>query len=142
MICSVQLTDHDLIDIASGACHKAGYRMHDDEYRSAVNFAVAITRKKWRAATELSKVSTYCCRVALKLCALAHKRRKSLRRGDEAGAKRGEWMPPVETPIPLPDFELLSFVAAHGKTKAAKLLGMKYYKLQELLQDVELRLRR
>lgn len=134
-------TEEDLLAVAVGCCRNAGYTItKDDEYYSAVNLAVALAIRKYDPSLEVS-LATLVCKIALDECAELTWRNDCLRRGDEAGAKRGLYEAPTEPPIPLPDFDLLLFVSAHGKTKAARLLGMRYYKLMQLLDEVQLRLR-
>lgn len=131
----------DLLQMATTVCQKAGYPTHDDQYQSeiALGVAVALNTADQRRTV---KLSTWCCRIAVNQCACYAKQASEQRKGDEAGAKRGICMTPVRPPIPLPDFNLLNFVACHGKTRAAKLLGMRYYRLVEMLDDVALRLTR
>lgn len=140
MIAARRYTEKDMLDLACGCCRKAGYPTHDDEYYSAINFAVAKAVAKY-PSSEL-ETSTLACTIALHECEQLRIRLANLKRGDEAGAKRGWFQTPAEAPpIPMADLDLLLFVAAHGKTKAARLLGMRYYHLMELLDDVQLRLR-
>lgn len=64
------------------------------------------------------------------------------RRQDQAAAERGRMNPPTATPIPLLDSEVLAFVAAHGRVRAAKMLAMTTSKLRDLLDEIAYRVRR
>ena len=53
-----------------------------------------------------------------------------------AGAGRGRCEQPISTPIRLSAFEVLSFFAAHGRTRGARMLRLTVPKVNELLHDV------
>lgn len=127
-----------LLQTATRVCQRAGYPIEDDQYQSEIALGVSIALNTFDH--QRARMSTWCCRLALNQCAAYARQLTEQRMGDEAGAKRGICMPPVTTPIRLTDFNILSFVACHGKTRAARLLGMRYRKLIELLDDVGLRL--
>lgn len=120
-------------------CRRHGYNTTDPEIASAVNSALyrAMLRFRPGRGRFVSMVIQY----ALHTCYYADKRLAHYRRNDDAGARRSIKGPPTPTPIPLADFELISFVAAVGRTKAAKLLCMSPMKLRNRLDEVALRLR-
>ena len=86
--------------------------------------------------------------LAVKECvrrAVTHKQGLAkLRRGDEAGARR-ESLPPQHTGLggdfPISDMDILSFVAANGRCRAARMLAMSPQQMRDLLDDIALRVR-
>lgn len=123
---------------ALARCRRKGYRIRDPEYASAINWAVYRAMQAWREDMGAS-LKTLALMIALRECAKV-RRAEICRERKEREAARPERRPPVPTPIPLSDYEVLSFVAAHGRTRAARMLGMHYYKLCELLADISRRI--
>jgi hypothetical protein len=138
-----QLTPQDLIQIVSGVCAKEGFPVEDDEYRSAVCMAVAVTLSKQDSFFKAASRSHYACRAAIKLCKVeAHKRiRWENRKRAASRPEAVEHLFPSEHSIAEADYNLLEFVACHGKVKAARLLGIRTTRLRSLLLDIQLRLR-
>ena len=113
--------------------------MEDQDYQSALNWAMLKAVPRW--APERGTFLNMVIRYATREFRIVRHRKKLLLMGDAAGAERGLFGPPTPTPIPLTDFELLSFVAAHGRITAAKLLGMAAYRLRDRLDEVALRVK-
>lgn len=114
-----------LISIALKVCKRRGFPVDSDpEYESAVNMAV------WRAAEKYTEggmpIENLATLYAIRACLEVGRLLKRWARDDAAGAGRGLVGSPTPTPIPINDFEVLSFASAHGKTRAARLLGMRY----------------
>ena len=120
-------------------CRQRGYNTTDPEICSAIN--AALYRAMLRFDPRRGRFTPMVCRYALHACHQAEERLLYWHRNDDAGARRSIKGPPTPTPIPLADFELISFVAAVGRTKAAKLLCMTPSRLRARLDEVALRLR-
>lgn len=132
-----------MLATAYKVCKQARYPYADEvEYRSAINYAVGKAYRNWRPDQPNGRNPCALAAIyALRQCKKARRTLEFWRKQDEAGALRSRAKPAAQTPIPLRDFELLSFVACHGRCRAARLLGMRRESLIGLLDDVELRLR-
>lgn len=134
----------DMIACAFYVCKREGYDIRDIEYESAVYLGISIAYDYYRKSGRAKGVSPTAVAAveALRCCADVTRMLSDWRKQDEAGAERkrgcGE---PTSTPISLTDFELLSFVAAHGRMRAAKLLMMTPSKMRDLLDEIALRMR-
>ena len=130
--------------VARKACINAGFRADDPEYGSAINEAVLRAMQKWEAREQggcspESLAAVY----AIRECRDVRRMMDDWRRQDEAGAaRRRESVAglPVETPIPMTDVEVLSFVARHGRKRAARLLCMTNVTLRDRLDEISLRI--
>ena len=142
-----------LFQLATRICKRRGVRISDPDYESAISQGVFMAMSAHREIPEHSdrtptvrgyrKLSTLACVYALGCCWRVNKRHNRYRRQDEAGACRGTETSYMRehVPIDLNDFEFLSFVAAHGKCRAARLLGMGMDRLNDLLDEVVYRVR-
>lgn len=124
-----------LLKTATTACKQAGFPVGEIEYQSAINWAVA------QAMLRHGESRSWACVYAIRQCRKVGSMFRGWRRQDQAGAGRGLLNDPIKTPVPLSDFNVLTFVATHGKFRAARMLRMRYAKLIELLDDISLRLR-
>jgi hypothetical protein len=126
-------------------CRKKGIKVADPEYDSAINFAVFRALQTHRPdgnGHTARQLIHLCICYALRACGNVSDRLANQHRHDLAAAERGIRQPPTMPPIPLSDFEVLSFVAAHRHVaKAARLLGMTAYRLKLLLCEIQLRVR-
>jgi hypothetical protein len=136
-----------MMRVARRACRRAGYPVNDPEYGSVIGVAVFKAARYW-SADRGCKPTTMAAICAKRLCRqLEIKLDRRARRDMVAGlpgarANLKGRMHPVHTPIPLNDFEVLSFVAAHGIGKSAKLLAMTPALIRERLDEVRLRMKR
>lgn len=131
-------TPDDFFKIALKVCGSHGYPIHDIEYESAVNLGVA-TALKIHDPTK-GDLCTLCCLLARRECSRTRIAMSKWVKQDAAGAGRGYCEKAIPTPIPLFDFETLSFVARHGRTRAARMLGLHVPKINELLTDIARRM--
>jgi len=138
-------TQRELRSVFSAAaktCFQKGYPVDDVEYDSAINLAVCMALRDWKpkGGRSLQSLATL---YALRNCRDVEAEHKRWRRQDEAGACRGNEVSYMreDLPVRLEDFDFLSFVAHHGRTQAAKLLGIHYYRLRDMLDEVALRLK-
>ena len=124
-----------LFKTASTVCRKAGYPVTDSEYQSAINFAIgkAISNHSKSSGRDLS---SWCCLLAIHECRDTSRTLADWVKQDRVGAGRGRCESPVSTPIKLFSFEILSFCARHGRTRAARMLNMTVPKINELLTDI------
>ena len=122
----------DLLGIVTTICQRYGYPVSEIEYESAINSAVADAIHRYGDR----QPSTIYCRCALQECAKVKLMFSDWSKQDAAGAGRGRCESPVQTPIKLFSFETLSFVARHGRTRAARMLGLSVPKINELLSDI------
>ena len=122
----------ELLETVTTVCFRAGYPIREIEYESAINSAVgeAIT------AYGPDQPSTIYCTVALHECLKVKEMFVKWSKQDAAGAGRGLCEQPVPTPIPLLSFEILSFVARHGRTRAARMLGLSRPRINEMIDDI------
>ena len=124
-----------LFKLASTFCRQAGYPITQIEYRSAINFAIAKAIDSHNPS--LGRTLPSWCRIlALRECRDTADMLSSWKRQDAAGAGRGLCEQPIPTPIRLSAFEVLSFFAAHGRTRGARMLRLTVPKVNELLHDV------
>ena len=128
-----------VIEVAIAICKRVGYQVSEIEYESAINLAVLRALRDWQPDSGKSLVS-FSVMYATRACSHVESIFNEWQRQDRAGALRGREQA-TPTPIPLTDFELLSFVAAHGRLKAAKMLAMSAGQLRNRLDEVELRVR-
>lgn len=134
-----------LLIAATVVCRRKGYNVDADlEYQSAINWGVF---KAVQTHSVGRSIESYAILIALHECESVRRRLERDALCDQAGASRGMGAPPVATPIPLTDFEILSFVAARGITQAARLLfgGPKttaWRKMRTILDEIALRVRR
>lgn len=118
-----------------------GVPIHDPEYASAVNYGVYKATRVFDPSHRNGRsLMSLAILFALRNCDKVRRMLDLWKKQDEAGACRGWGQSPTPTPIPLEDFEILSFVAAHGRTRAAVLLAMTPQALRDLLDEVALRL--
>ena len=139
-VSAVQVDPTQLFKVAIWVCRQAGYPVDGDpEYESAVNLAVLKAIQTFKPPNP--KPTMYAAMLALRECAKAALLISEWHKQDEAGASRERGQ---ATPIPLDltDFELLSFVARHGRSRAAKLLTMPPAALRDRLDEVALRIGR
>lgn len=140
---------------ARKACRRAGYPTWDSEFDSAINEATYRAAQEWSPLEDRGKgkdgrekkgkspnqLATF---YALRLCKLVRKNLRKWHKTDQANQQElmQRWKKnPKDLPaLPLSDFEILSFVALHGITKAATLLGMARSRLREVLDDISQRL--
>lgn len=130
-----------MFEKASRTCSRLGYDTNDPEYASAVNLGVYMALCRFRKDGPRSRDSL-CTLFAIRRCEKVRSMFSLWQRQDQAGAcQRSEryYGSRVPLPIPLTDFELLSFVAAHGRKRAARLLALRPQKLRDLLDEVVLR---
>lgn len=140
---SEELGVEDLLCIATRVCTRAGWPAYEDEYRSAIGLGVThAIAKHDPLGPNPCKLSVLCCAYALQECTNEWRRQRVLRRGDQAGTDRGMYSQPTPTPVPIRDFELLSFVAAHGFKSSYKVLGMTRQKLRDRLDEIAFRIER
>lgn len=134
---------NEMLAVAYKVCGQAGYPYKAEiEYRSAINYAVGKAARKFDPARPNGRNPCSLAAIyALRQCKRTKRTLAFWRKQDEAGALRSRAKPAAQTPIPLRDFELLSFVACHGRWRASILLGLRHEKLRGLLDDVEFRLR-
>lgn len=119
-------------------CKRYGYNpTGEPEYESAINAAIHLTLMQWQVNCG-RKVTIYAARLALRKCKLAKLLLARWRKQDQAAASRGKG-PATPTPISITDHELLRFVVAHGRLKAAKLLAMSPSKLRDRLDEIAYR---
>ncbi len=130
-----------LFKVAAEACREAKFPVSDIEYESAINYAVAKSIMGYHPSRGC-KPTTYAAICALRQCQKTRRTLEEWRKQDQAGAERGKWSQPTPTPIPLLDYEILSFVAHHGRKRARLLLGLSKLKLNRLLDEVSLRFER
>lgn len=112
---------------------------HDPEYSSAINFGVLMAVRTWHpdgGRTMLSLAVRLSIREIKKL-----ERHLATWRRSARLTRRGTGAAPTPLPLPLSDRELLCFVARHGKTKAARLLGIDPKTLNNRLDEVANRVR-
>lgn len=132
-----------LFKVALWVCRHAGYPVDSDpEYESAVNYAVLKAIKYFRPMPDGSgNPLSYAAMLALQECNAVNEIMADWQRQDEAGAarERGQATP---IPLPLTDFELLSFVARHGRQRAARLLAIAPAQLRDRLDEVAFRIGR
>lgn len=125
-------------------CERLGYDVTaDPEFASAVNLGVFTAMKRFTPGGPRS-LRSLCTLFAVRFCEKVRLAFGVWQKQDQAGAcQRSEryYGPTVQTPIPLTDFELLSFVAAHGRKRAARLLALRPEKLRLLLAEIELRVK-
>lgn len=136
------LTDDDLRKTYRGAIkvlYRAGWPVQDHELLSALNAGMLKAIPRW--CPERGSFIRLVIRYGLREYAVAKAKMARLRRGDQAAVDRGTIAQPTPTPIPLTDFELLSFVAAHGRMISATLLGLTPARLRDLLDEVALRIK-
>lgn len=140
-------TQKDLVALYRAAytvCSKY-YNTTDPDYESAINHGVYLAlkrhdpdRPKRRTLENLAVL------YALQRCEKVESQHHQWWKQDQAGALRGKETSTMKEDLsdpPLSDFEFLSFVAAHGRTKAAKLLGMRRTKVISILDEVVFRLK-
>lgn len=124
------------------ACRNEGIPVNDPEYGSAIGWAVfKAIRTHDPTKPNAAKLQNLCVVYALRACANVRRDLEADHRSDLRGADRGIRQPPTPLPIPLRDFDLLSFVAAHNIAKAAKMLGVTAYHLKKILLEIQLRVR-
>lgn len=125
-------------------CRDCGYNADGEpEYESAMNLGIWDALKRWEPGRGRTLVN-FACKLAVHRCSRAKAQLQAWQRQDRAGAgpaeDRGSRLPPADGPaMPLLDRQILEFVAAHGRGRAAKLLGMGKERLAKLLDDVFLR---
>ena len=127
-------------------CKKAHYPVWDDEYKSAINLAIAkaiiiYNRDKLNADGTNTLPETLAARIAVHECWEVRKQHWKWIKQDQARGNGEAHIPQPSTPISMSDFEVLQFVACHGRTKAAKLLAMPSADLRELLDDIRERVK-
>lgn len=121
-------------------CLRRGIPASDPEYASAINWAVFKAMSTFKPK-EGRKLINWCIHIALHECIRVHDLHRRWYSDDLKSIDRGLGLPPTTPPIPLTDFEFLSFVACHGKTRAAKLLGMNFLRVDLVLSEIALRIR-
>lgn len=129
-----------LFKFAQAVCRRKNFPADDPEFASAINYGLLKAMQAYVVdgpRTLKSLVALF----ALRNCAKTVNRLNLWERQNLAGAERGRRSPPVETPIPLTDYEVLCFVARHGRKRAALLLGWDHKKLRKLLDEIVLRVR-
>lgn len=124
-----------LFAAASQVCRQAHYPVNDSEYQSAINFAIAKAFNTHNTERGRS-LSSWCCILAIQECRRVSLMFSDWKLQDATGAGRGACSAPVSTPIRLSAFEVLSFVARHGRTRSARMLRLTVPKINELLHDV------
>ena len=139
----------ELVCAARSRASSSSYPMSDPEYGSAVNYGVykACTIYKPKKLPfeydgEVESLRPFCILCALRECKHAQQQMAGWRRQDEAGACRGSEVSVMVTDpmiIPLDDFEILSFVAAHGRMRSAKMLMVSPQVLRQILDEIVLR---
>lgn len=134
-----------MLNAARGVCMRKGYPVDDPEYGSAVGWGVFKAIEDHRDDGGQTAES-YGCLLAIRECENVRRLRERNGKCDRAGASRGIGAPPVPTPISLTDFEILSFVAARGKSQACRLLygnigGFAYKKFCAKLDEIAMRVK-
>lgn len=127
-------------------CKRAHYPVWDDEYKSAINLAIAKTiaiydKDKLTAEGQSVLPETLAARIAVHECWEVRKQHWKWRRQDQARARGEAHQDQPNTPLSLSDFQIAEFVAVHGRVKAAKLLLMTSTDLRELLDTIYDRVR-
>lgn len=127
-----------LTEMATAVCRRK-FQVRDIEYQSAINLGIAKAILNQHRYQQRS-LSSLACLFAIRECYRIRKTIEHWQRQDMAAVDRGVHEKPIPTPVPLLDFELLSFVARHGRTRAARMLGINVPKINDLLHDVARRL--
>ena len=132
-----------LMCVARAVCRRRGFPVDDPEYGSAVGWGVFKATQHPEGGMSLMSFASL---LAFRECENVRRAHDRDARCDRAGASRGIGAPPVRMIVSLADFEVLSFVAAHGKSAAARMLygnagGTAYRHLCKLLDKIALRVR-
>ena len=115
------------------------FPVYDLEYESAINYAISRAANTHTIRPGGRSLLSLAVLYAIRQCGHARAMLERWRKQDQAGASRGRLQASAETPIPLTDFELLSFVACHGRRRAAVLLAMRPERLRRKLDDIAFR---
>ena len=129
-----------LFRYAAAVCRKRGFQDTDPEFASAINYGLYKALKVYDPDGP-RKLKNLVVIFALRNCEKAANTLSLWHRQDRAGAERGGRSSPTEPPVDLTDFEVLCFVARHGRKRAALLLGWDHKKLRKLLDEIVLRVR-
>lgn len=121
-----------LFRFACKVCQRKGFTVNDPEYGSAINLAV------WRGMETYkddgpASLRTYCTVIAIREC---FRLRRQLDKWKPVRESPLLSRPTRTTPVSELDFETLSFAARHGRTRAAKLLGMQLPAFTRLLRRI------
>ena len=125
-----------LTKMAVAVCRKK-FPLGDIEFESAVNLGIARAILNQHRYPDLL-LSSLACLFAVRECHRTTRIIKHWQRQDQAAADRGYFEKPIPTPVDLDSFEILCFVARHGRTKAARMLGhgLTVAKINDILHDI------